>query len=376
MRIARIVILLALVLLLGIVVIALALRFNSQSAATATPAPGAPAAGVETVDVVVTVVDIKRGEQITEGKLTTVSMRADTVLETQVRDPKTVLGKYAARDLPRGIFLTQGDVVTSLAELPAHGSRASVQIPPGYVAISIPISRLTAVAYAIQPGDYVAVMATFPIIDVDQDFQARLPNLAGTLVQTDTAGNPLLTTQVTVGNAPLGRYFNDPNAGLPFYAVPAEPQRPRLVTQMLIPNAQVLYVGTFPYQEKKQPTPTPTPQGGEEGAPSQQQVVQAPVAPTPGVETKPPDVVTLIVTPQDAVTLKYLIDRQIVLTLALRSASSGENLDVQTEAVTLSYILDRYNVIIPAKLPYDVEPRIDRIEMPLLPNDVTPTPGP
>lgn len=374
MRIARILLLLAIVLLVAVGALYFVLRGMSQPSAEGTPVPGGqPAGGVETVEVVVTTVDIRRGEQLNETNITTVPLPANVVLETQVRDVQAVLGKYAARDLPRGIYLTQGDVVTSLAELPAQGSRASVQIPPGYVAISIPISRLTAVSYAIQPGDYVAVLATFPIIDVDQEFQARLPNLAGTLVQTTTQDTQTRTPRLEVGGAPLGRYFEDPNAGLAFYAVPNEPQRPRLVTQMLIPSAQVLYVGTFPYQQA-QPTPTPAPAEGEGAQPQQQQVVVQPAAAAPQVQ--PPDVVTLIVTPQDAVTLKYLVDRQIVLTLALRSAAPNENLDVQTEAVTLSYILDRYNVVIPAKLPYDVEPRIDRIEMPVLPNDVTPTPAP
>ena len=90
------------------------------------------------------------------------------------------------------------------------------------------------------------------------------------------------------------------------------------------------------------------------------------------MEVRPPDVVTLVVSPQDAVALKHLVDRQIVLTLALRAPGDTET--VSTEAVTLSYIIDQYRFVIPAKLPYDIEPRIDRIEMPVLPNDVQPTP--
>jgi len=130
---------------------------------------------------------------------------------------------------------------------------------------------------------------------------------------------------------------------------------------MLIEDALVLYVGTFPLT-KAQPEATPAPEQPVQGAPSPQQ----PVGEQP-MEVKPPDVITLIVSPQDAVALKYLMDRQIVLTLALRAPGDTET--VKTEAVTLSYIIDQYRFVIPAKLPYDIEPRIDRIEMPVLPND-------
>jgi len=60
-----------------------------------------------------------------------------------------------------------------------------------------------------------------------------------------------------------------------------------------------------------------------------------------------------VVTPQDAVTLNYLVAQGARLTLALRSA--GDASRVETESVTLQFLLAQYNIQIPAKLPYSMD---------------------
>jgi pilus assembly protein CpaB len=72
------------------------------------------------------------------------------------------------------------------------------------------------------------------------------------------------------------------------------------------------------------------------------------------------------------VTLNYLIYSGAQLTLALRSA--GDDTRVQTEAATLDFLLTQYNVPVPVKLPYGLEPRIDELASPQLPNDAVATP--
>jgi pilus assembly protein CpaB len=85
-------------------------------------------------------------------------------------------------------------------------------------------------------------------------------------------------------------------------------------------------------------------------------------------------VITLIVSPQDAVTLNYLIYGGAQLTLVLRNPRDA---DVNaTEAVTLSYLLDQYNIPIPVKLPYGFQPAVTSLAPPSLQNDTTPTPQP
>jgi pilus assembly protein CpaB len=91
-------------------------------------------------------------------------------------------------------------------------------------------------------------------------------------------------------------------------------------------------------------------------------------------EPKLPDLITLIVNPQDAVTLNYLIYAGSQLTLVLRP--SGDDTRVQTEATTLDFLLKQYNIPVPVKLPYGMEPRVDDLLPPQLTNDVVPTPEP
>jgi len=377
MKLGRVLILLSLILLFGILA---AVFWMRRSAAPAKPAAqgGKPAANatqqVNTISVVIAAQPIKRGTLITKDMLAEVKLPADRVIATQITNPKDAIGKRAVRDLPQGVFLTKGDVAEHLS-VSSEGSLAALQIPPGAVAISIPMTRLTGVAYALRPGDHVAIIATFPFVDVDQQFQSVLPNqIAVVEPPGSTKERTTITANVTSSQVYLGYGTKDDMLQVPLYAIPSEPQRPRLVTQMVIKDAAVLYVGEFPLTESNLAAKQATP-------PSQGKTSGAKPTPTPPpppqfgnqpTSTAKPDIVTLVVSPQEAVTLKYLLDRQVVLTLALRAAN--DNTNISTDAVTLSYILDKYGVVVPAKLPYDIEPRVDKV----LPPDAlyAPTPTP
>jgi pilus assembly protein CpaB len=85
-----------------------------------------------------------------------------------------------------------------------------------------------------------------------------------------------------------------------------------------------------------------------------------------------PDVVTLIVTPQDSVTLSYLVYSGAKMNMTLRNVLDESR--VATEAATLQFLLSQYNIPVPAKLPYTMQPRIDRLTYPptTLEQQVTP----
>jgi pilus assembly protein CpaB len=130
------------------------------------------------------------------------------------------------------------------------------------------------------------------------------------------------------------------------------------VSQLIIKNVQVLHIGTFPLTKEEE---TQQPQPGQEGA------TPTP-APTAVVAVERPDIITLIVSPQDAVTLTYLVYSGAQLTLTLRNPNDNGRYD--TEAATLNYILAQYNIPVPVGLPYGMQPRIDELIQPNLPNDV------
>ena len=80
-----------------------------------------------------------------------------------------------------------------------------------------------------------------------------------------------------------------------------------------------------------------------------------------------PDIVTLIVSPQDAVTLSYMVYTKAQIMMTLRNPSDQSRL--ATEAATLQFLLSQYNIPVPAKLPYAMQPSISQLTAPSLPND-------
>lgn len=313
-----------------------------------------PAAG-NMVNIVITTQFVARGTSLTENVLTTVPYpEKDLVQGTFYTNVADAVGKKAKYDLEARLPLTSSLIVDSQV-----GSAAAFQIPKGMVAIVIPISRLTAVSFAPQPGDHVNVIVSLMLTDVDPTFQTRLPNLTGQVVAPGSTGENApssLSVAILPGTGPQGRIELDGTMNQAVYVIPSETQRPRPVSQTVIQDAIVLGVGSFLEADK-----AATAENGET-------TEAAPAAPRDGTgqetpeEPKLPTDITLIVSPQDAVTLNYLMVVGAKLNLALRSAGDAERLT--TEAVTLQFLMDQYNIPNPAKLPYSLEPRIDELIIP------------
>jgi pilus assembly protein CpaB len=164
-----------------------------------------------------------------------------------------------------------------------------------------------------------------------------------------------------------GRTELDPILNELVYVLPSEQQRGRLVSQTLLPDVTVLQVGDFPLEEEEIPQPVAEPEGQFAEPVPEPEPTAAPV------EKKPPDVITLVVSPQDAVTLNYLLYSGAEFTLALRAY--GDDSIEATESATLQFLLDEYNITMPAKLPYGMEPRLNDPELPVLNNDKVTAPA-
>lgn len=353
----------AILLILGLVALYAVFQLNAE--------PPTDAAS-QTTDVVFVVQSIPRGGLITAEAIAYRPYPTDLVTGNMLLNTSQAIGMLARYDLEPDQPLLSSMAVGSANEVSPGGSDTSLLIPPGMVAFPIPIDRFSSLAYGLRQGDHVNVIATLLLIDVDGNFQTRLPNnTAGILgpggvvisssqqedqVTSELVVDPLinaLTAQIVSGGAtsPLGQGVTDQALGQTFYVVPSEMQRPRLVSQTLLQDVVVLHVGNFLY----------TNESGDE--------VQNPFGTTitnaDGTTTTiypPPDLITLIVTPQDAITLNYLVYAGAELTLALRSAS--DDTLATTEAVTLEYLLTTYNIPVPTKLPYGLEPRIDSMQSP------------
>ena len=287
--------------------------------AQATPTPA-----VRLVDVVVAAQQIPKAAIIEDAMLGFAQIPEDTVVVSMIRNKEEVIGKYAKTQLEQGIFITRGNIAESTLDIPQGGSEAARLVPPGMVAISLPITRLALDAYAVRDGDHVNLILTALFLDVDPGFQSILPN-NGTVLSTGAVAVP--------PPGPVGRTEIDPVLNLPVYVVPSEAQRARLVSQMILQDIQVLHVGNFPYADAETQQP-PAPQPG--------------ATPTPQPPPAPPDIITLIVSPQDAVTLSYLMYSGAKWNLALRGVNDQTR--VQTESATLQFLLSQYGITIPAKL--------------------------
>lgn len=387
MRRGRMFFYLAFLMILGLVAVAVIWIRFLQPVEEEPVVEAAPTPFVDLVNVIVVTQRIPRGSVLNETVLGMIPIQRDLVINGYYTDITGIVGRRAKVDLEANMLLTSGMVVDSSDQLSETGSNAALSIPRGMVALSIPINRLSSVSYAPQSGDHVNVIATILFVDLDTEFQTSLPNqnsavLApgpGVLMGMGTENNGSgsidkevnkVTAQNVTGSflSPMGRTEIDPLLEQTFYVVPSEKPRPRLVSQTLLQDAVVLRLGNFdlPTQQAKA---TPTVEA--EQPPSEVQTyaeVQEPVPPAP------PDIITLIVTPQDAVTLNYLVYAGAQLTLALRSA--GDDSRVQTEAATLDFLLKQYNIPVPVKLPYGFEPRVDNIIRPTLENDIVPSQSP
>jgi Flp pilus assembly protein CpaB len=383
MRRGRVFFLLAIIILIGI---ALVYLLYSRGMLFAKPTsevvePIYTATAIPQTEVVVVSQRVQRGDIITTEQLAMYPYPADLVLPIMYTDVNSVAGKMARYTMDPYTVVTSA-LVTDSPDT-EQGSDDALFISPGMVAVSIPISRLSSVSYAPQRGDHVNVIITMLIVDLDSEWQSILPNWTGNVIGPGSGGiiengNEIADTTTTLlaqpfrGPSAQGRPYNDTILGQTIYQLPSEAQRPRLVSQTLIQNVRVLQMGNFLTPAEKaaleatKPAPTATPEPGAEQAPPE----QAGATPTP--MPAPPDVITLIVSPQDAVTLNFLIYGGAQLTLVLRNPRDADL--PATDAVTLSYLLDQYNIPIPVKLPYGLQPAVTALVPPSLPNDSTPTP--
>lgn len=346
----RILIIVAL-LLIALVVVAtfIFIRFgNLLQPAIAPTSEESPQIQIEEmVDIVITTQFINRGELISAGVVTMIPFPKEQLVQgTFITDMDTVLGKKALYPLEARIPLTPKMLLDSTM----GGSVPAFDVPIDRTALSITLLKEDLIAYSPQSGDHVMVIGCMTLVDVDPEYQSLLPNYTGSVAKqilTAESSTESLTVIISSGGeaSTQGRTELDPTLNEPIYVVPSEPQRPRLVCQNVIQDAIVIRVGDFPLPDQKPISADQEVQLAEgEGE------VAATPPPVP-----PSDIVTLAVSPQDAVFLTYLKKAGIDITLALRNPNNDQI--ILTDAVTQQYLMDQKNIPLPVKLPFAIENR-------------------
>jgi pilus assembly protein CpaB len=321
------------------------------------------------VEVYIAGQNIPQGAIISPELLATIKVAPENVVEVMytLDEVSALVGKAAKFPLDQGVVITTSMVGDPSSAVPISGPSWASLIPSGMTAMSIPADRFSLSGYAINNGAHVNLNACFLFVDVDPTFQTMLPNLTAVLTGTGfsaptsedgSGGLPILSLGVSPAGSAQGKLELDPSLQQPYYLLPSEAQRPRMVCQTMLQDVVVMKLGNFSRDEGATiDTPSVPPTTDANGQPVQADPL--------------PDIVTLIVTPQDSITLTYLINAQIQQTNAdgtkqqinqTRFSMTLRNPTDQarqaTEASTLQFLLSQYNIPIPAKLPYALQPAI------------------
>jgi Flp pilus assembly protein CpaB len=345
MRRGRILIFLVLIVVVGLGLLALA--YTQFGRPTAQPTQSA------FTKVFYAAQNIPQGTPITREMLGTFSIPPENVADVMFTEGEenSLVGQTARFTLDQGTLITSSMVGSGPVEI--SGPAWAVQIPTGMVAAAIPTNRLSLAGYGVNDGAHVNLNACMLFVDIDPAYQTVLPNFTSVLTGTGFLPDqlPVLSVSSVTGELPSrqGRVELDPTLQQPFYAVPSENQRPRLVCQMILQDVVVMKLGNFALQ-----------------APSTDQ--NATPSPAQTQQQSAPDIVTLMVNPQDSISLNYFVYSGAMLTLSLRNPNDTSRF--AAESATLTSLLTQYNISLPSKLPYASQPRVDVLTPPSLPNDI------
>lgn len=300
--------------------------------------------------------NIPQGTTITQDMLDTFSLPPENVAVVMftVGEEDALVGQVARFALDQGVIITSS-MVGSAPEI--AGPPWAINIPSGMVAAAIPTNRLSLMGYGVADGARVNVNACMLFVDVDPAFQTVLPNFTSLVTGTGflegqlPSLSALALVPVEDGTHPTrqGRIELESTLQQPLYVVPGEGQRPRLVCQMILQDVLVLKVGNFESQAPAVTDPNATP------------------SPVQAQQQGNPDLVTLVVNPQDSISLNYFVYSGAMLSLSLRRTDDTSRFNA--ESATLTSLLTQYNISLPSKLPYGTQPRIDILTPPVLPND-------
>jgi Flp pilus assembly protein CpaB len=360
-RTRLILLLLILVVLVAVVVLVVLPALQPQPAPPTTTEPGSDSVTqvaqvdetalptwtpIEFVEIVIAVQEIRRGQIITPASVTLVNVPEYAAPFNAIDNLQDVVEHLARTDIFREQPILSNMIVDSYQSLARVGSDAAAILPNGLVGIALPIDRLTSVAYGVADGDRVDLIISLLFVDVDEIFQTIEPNTITLYTINPEDGS------IEIQEGIEGRL--DSTSIGPVIVGPSERQRPRLVSQMIVQDALVIHVGNFPIDGRfigVPPSPTPNPVPTEEGA----EGTPPPPTPTPAR----PDIISLGVTPQEAVVLTWLIEARVPVTLALRSATDTSR--TPTNEVSLDYIMTTYGMSLPPRAPFSIEPAISSI---------------
>jgi Flp pilus assembly protein CpaB len=349
------------------------------------PEPGLPAPSatraLSLATVLVARVDLPIGERIRDN-LIDVEMRPSDNIALQgnytFSDPNELVGQITVVPISKGQEILRPMVTSDPTAIAASGSDLALFVDVGRVAVAFPIDKFAGVAYSLRPGDMVDAMMTLRVVEIDPEFNTALPNATERVIETELiAGRAFLFPPSTQGRLEFVTEINqvveivpsdifiegqDFEAGTPI---------PKRVTQLTIQQAEVLWVGTWrdprEFEKAAREEQALAEAAAAEGGAVAEGAEGAGLEPTPvsGRSENKPDVIILSMLGQDALALKWALERGIDIDLALRA--QGDRTVFVTTGVSLPEIISQGGLAIPEPADFDLHPRIEDVTIPNLP---------
>ncbi len=313
--------------------------------------------------VVVAAADLPPGTRLTEALLRTENRPSNNIAVAggyTVSNPEELIGRIVKVYVPAGEAILNPMIAVNTNDLANLGSDLALYIDQGNVTIAFPIDRYSGAAFAIRPGDLVDVMMTARMVRTDPEFRTQLPNVTQRVIQSRLLeGQQFLFPEITQGRLQFIEEIGQTAEIIPS-TVALEQQDfdagdpvPKRVTQLTIQQARVMWVGTW-----REPTPDP-------------EAIDAPPEATPTPLpirlVDQPDVVLLSMSLQDALVLKWALERGVFIDLALRAPNDRDIYN--TAAVSLPVIVDQGALAEPGPSEFDFHPRADEVPIPSLPDE-------
>jgi Flp pilus assembly protein CpaB len=333
------------------------------------PAP-TPTPAVQFSGVVVAIANIPVGSQI-RSDLIAVEKRPSTnigiVAGVTFSDPDALVGQIAKTEISRGQEILRPMIALNPSDISALGSDLSLYVDQGKVAVAFPIDQFSGAAFSVRPGDLVDAFMSLTLVDVDQEFQTDLPNVAQRVDETALSdGRAFLFPPTAEGRLEL-----IPGLNIVAQITPGEGKDPipRRVTQLAMQQMEVLWVGTWrdPDISMQQEwlggvaNLTDPAELVERGA-SPEAIYNLPARLRP---ERRPDVIILSLTSQDALALKWALETGISIDLVLRS--QGDNTQFVTTSVSLPQVFADGVIVPPELTEQGLHPRIDQVPVPQVP---------
>jgi Flp pilus assembly protein CpaB len=277
-----------------------------------------------------------------------------------------LIGQVVKTEIAAGQAILIPMLALNATDLANFGSDLALYVDQGKVAVAFPINRYTGAAYAMRPGDAVDVLMSLPIVSLDPEFNTMLPNVTERVDGLALAeGRSFLFPQLLEGRLELIDELNlvgEVSGPISEQEEARSTQVQRRATQLTIQQATVIWVGTWRDPRELEAEAAAARELAELSAGSDFPLP----TPTPLPERldATPDVVILSMPAQDALALKWALERGVDVTLTLRSP--GDSTVFSTTTVSLPYLVDIGALRIPERSEFDIAPSMRNLEFPRL----------